>query len=245
MSILREICKDLPEGKIDRIGVGSHWVAMVMKNNGYQRCGLASNPFRDQDLEVPVQMELDAMHEDRVLSYDRMAEQHPSFFSSIWVAAINSLLPWHPEQWVDANAGEVIAEKGEGKRVALVGHFPFVSNLRDEVGELNVLELNPQEGDLEADKAPEVIPQADVVAITSMALINGTMENLLSLCPPSAYVIVLGPSTPLSPVMFDYGVDMLCGSIVENIDPVITSVLDGDHFRQIKSNGVRLVTVTK
>jgi len=68
---------------------------------------------------------------------------------------------------------------------------------------------------------------------------------LLSLCSPDAYVIMLGPSTPLSPLLFAHGIDMLCGSIVERIDPVLDGIISGNGFRQIKPLGVRLVTMEK
>jgi len=126
-----------------------------------------------------------------------------------------------------------------------VGHFPFVPDLREQVGTLHVLELRPQEGDLHASEAPHILPQADVVAITSMAFVNGTIDGLLSLCSSDAYVIVLGPSTPLSPLLFEHGINMLCGSIVEIIDPVLDSIRSGNGFRQIKRHGVRLVTIEK
>ncbi|MFO8011204.1 MAG: DUF364 domain-containing protein [Dehalococcoidia bacterium] len=43
------------------------------------------------------------------------------------------------------------------------------------------------------------MPRADVVAITSTSLINHTFEDLIQLCDANALVIMLGPSTPLSP----------------------------------------------
>jgi uncharacterized protein (DUF4213/DUF364 family) len=153
------------------------------------------------------------------------------------------LLPQHPETWVDLNAEEVIAEHGADKRVALIGHFPFVDRLRPRVGELTVLELNPRPGDLPDSAAKEVIPTADVVAITSMTLLNHTLDGLLELCSPQAYVIMLGPTTPLSPVLFNYGISLLCGSVVTAIDPVLRAVRQGGNFRQIHRAGVRLVSV--
>jgi uncharacterized protein len=163
--------------------------------------------------------------------------------ASVGMACLNATIPPIPEWWTTINAGEMIASKGRGKRVALIGHFPFVSELKSQVGELDVLELKPGEGDLPADEAPQVIPRADIVAITSMAFINGTMQGLLDLCSPKATVIVLGPSTPLSPVLFEHGVHMLCGSIVEKIDPVLEKVAAGEGFQKIQHCGVRLVTM--
>jgi uncharacterized protein (DUF4213/DUF364 family) len=85
----------------------------------------------------------------------------------------------------------------------------------------------------------------DVVAITGMTLLNQTLEGLLKLCSPKAYVILLGPSTPLSPVLFNYGVDIISGSIVEKIDPVLQVISQGGNFRQVHRAGVKLVNIEK
>ena len=117
--------------------------------------------------------------------------------------------------------------------------------MKDRVGELVVIERNPRPGDLPAAAAEDVIPQAGVVAITGTTWINQSLEELLALCSPQAHVILLGPSTPLSPILFDHGVDLLCGSIVEKIDPVKRVVLQGGNFRQVHRAGVKLVTISK
>jgi len=145
---------------------------------------------------------------------------------------------------VELNAGDWLAERGQGKRVAVVGSFPFIPRLREEVGELWVLERHPSEGELLAEEARNVIPQADIVAITGTALINHTLDELLALCRPESSVMILGGSTPLSPVLFDYGVDVLSGTLVVNTDLVLTLISQGATFRQIKGPGVRLLTMT-
>jgi len=124
------------------------------------------------------------------------------------------------QRWRDLNAEEVIANQGAGKTVALIGSFPFVSRLRSCVGELFVLELQPKDNELPAEAAPDILPQADVIAITSMTLINHSLENLLNLCKPQSTVLLLGPSTPLSPMLFEHGIDVLSGSVVTDIDGV-------------------------
>jgi uncharacterized protein (DUF4213/DUF364 family) len=145
------------------------------------------------------------------------------------------------DNWFESNAGEILAENGKGKRLVMVGRFPFTEGLRTKVDDLVVLEQTPGPEDLPADQAQKVIPQADVVAITGMALINHTMEKLLALCQPKAFVIVLGPSSPLSPVLFEYGVNIISGAVVDQIEPVMRVVTQGGNFRQIHKAGVRLV----
>lgn len=163
---------------------------------------------------------------------------------AIGMAALNALLPL-PDQAAcgELNAEEVIAQRGAGKAVALIGHFPFVPRLRERVGRLSVLELRPHGDDLPASAAPEVIPQADVLAITGTTLINGTFAGLMALRRPDALVLVLGPTTPLSPILFDYGIHLVSGAVVENIPAVLRAVSQGANFRQVHQAGVRLVTL--
>ncbi len=245
MNLLKEIYSGLPDAKVERVCIGTHWTAVVVDLDGVRHCGLGSNPIHDFQMDNALRTkvaELDTMSAHELCE---LTNGHTPPFTSVGLAAINALLQGQPKRWVERNAGEVIAQKGKGKNVALIGHFPFVPELHHQVGKLDVLELRPKDGDLHASEAPHIIPKADVVAITSMAFVNGTMDGLLSLCSPDAYVILLGPSTPLSPLLFAHGIDMVCGSIVERIDPVLDGIISGNGFRKIKPLGVRLVTMEK
>ena len=159
------------------------------------------------------------------------------------VAALNALLEVDEPALTEANAGEIVLERGRDKRVAIVGHFPFIERVRAEAAECWVLELKPAPGDLPASRAPEVLPQADVVALTGTSLLNHTFEDLIGLCRPDAFVLLLGPSTPLTPVLFETGVDAISGTLVADADRVLRSGGQGATFRQIKrGGGLRLLT---
>ncbi len=82
--------------------------------------------------------------------------------------------------------------------------------------------------------ADTIIPQADVVGITGTALTNHTLEHLLELCSPRAYVVILGDTAPLSPLFFDYGVDAVCGTAVVDTEQALRCVSQGATFRQIQ-----------
>jgi hypothetical protein len=115
--------------------------------------------------------------------------------------------------------------------------------LKAQLGSLAVLEIDPRPGELPAASAHEVIPGADVVAITGTTLINGSFERLLDLCSSRAFVILLGPSSPLDPSLFDHGVDLICGAMVANIEQVLQAVRQGANFRQVHQAGVRLTSL--
>jgi uncharacterized protein (DUF4213/DUF364 family) len=163
--------------------------------------------------------------------------------AALGMATVNALLEVDDALWIDRNASEEIIQRGTGKRVVIVGHFPFIPKVRRAVGHLDVLELDPGADELSPAAAAEVIPQADVVAITGTSLVNKTFDGLIQHCRPDAFVLVLGPTSPLSPVLFDYGVDLIAGTRV--VDPVLamTVVGQGAIFRQMR--GVKLVTMAK
>ena len=67
----------------------------------------------------------------------------------------------------------------------------------------------------------------------------------MALCRREGLVLVLGPSTPLSPIMFNHGVHLLSGSMVEDVEAVLRTVSQGANFRQLHQQGVRLVTMQR
>lgn len=109
---------------------------------------------------------------------------------------------------------EVIA----GKRVAVIGHFPDIEAAAERCT-LTVLERNPKDGDLPDFAAEYVLPEQDFVFITGVTLTNKTLPRLLTLS-ARATVILMGPSVPLVPWWFDYGVDVLAGMVVLDPDRV-------------------------
>ncbi len=225
--------------------IGAFWTAVVLEDG---RCGLAS-VLRDDDHhrcgQDPVR-EAGHLHGRSARELAELARSDSLLEASIGLAAINALLDVDEEACVELNAEQVILEQGAGKDVAIVGHFPFIPRVREAARQLWVLEQRPGQGDLPAEAAPEVIPQADVVAITGTTLINHTFEELMELCRPEAFVLVLGPTTPLSSVLFDYGADVISGTLVTDPEIVLRYVSQGASFRQIKrSKGVKLLTMTR
>jgi uncharacterized protein (DUF4213/DUF364 family) len=245
MNLIDDLLATLPDGSIQEVRVGAFWTAVVVETAGQQRCGLAST-LRDEDYHHGWGPTVRAAGSLMTRSAQELAELARScrpMETAIGMATINALLPMQEELWVDGNAEEVIAQHGAGKRVALVGHFPFIPRIRERVGDLLVLEQQPRGEELPAEAAHRVIPRADVVALTGTTLLNHTFQELMALCRPWTLVLVLGPSTPLSPVMFDYGVHLLSGSVVEDVEAVVRAVSQGANFRQIHQHGVRLVTM--
>jgi len=163
--------------------------------------------------------------------------------AGIGMAALNSMLDIDYESLTDVNAKLIIADRAAGKNLVVVGHFPFVERLRSKVRNLWVMEKEPREGDLSEEEGYQVLAEADVVAITGSSLINHTFERIVRSCRLGSYKIILGPSTPLSPIIFDSGIDAIGGTLVEDESRVLSMVEEGFPFRRLK--GVRTVVMAK
>ncbi len=141
--------------------------------------------------------------------------------ASIGVAALNSMMK--PRGKKNINAQDLIIEESQNKKVTMVGKFPKIDEIRSVAKELWVLEsnqslTNPKEGIITDSGAEYVFPGSDIIIITGSTLINKGLERYLNLAKQEdAYTIVMGPSTTMSDVLFDYGADMLAG--VELLDP--------------------------
>jgi len=233
------------DAPVRQILVGAFWTAVVLDTDPL-RCGLASTLRAETGGPWPPVVRAGRLMEKSGRELAEMLRSDRILEASIGMAAANALLEVGEEAMPEVNAGEIIIERGAGCNVAIVGHFPFADRVREAADQCWVLELHPGPGDLPAEQASEVLPQADVVALTGTSLVNHTFEELVGLCRPDAFVLLLGPSTPLSPVMFEAGLDALSGTVVDDVEQVLLSVGQGATFRQIKRRGgLRLLTWVK
>jgi uncharacterized protein (DUF4213/DUF364 family) len=183
------------------------------------------------------------LHEQSARQLAALIHSSRSLEISIGLAALNSLISIDSDSLTELNAKDLLLKRGAGKNVAVIGHFPFMEALRDVAAQLWVLELQPQPGDWPAEAAPKLLPQASVIGLTANTLMNGTFNSLYPLFPPDALVVMMGPSTPMSPVLFDYGVSVLAG--VQVIDPPLVLRQVGQASPLRRADGLRRCTMIR
>ncbi len=237
MKLLDDLISTLNEdSRVKEIHACVFWTAVLSRH-----CGLASSFHEEHPYHRPVR-DVGSLTGKSALELAEYARSDNPLEASIGMAAINSLIDVDEARCVEENAFDILAREGMDKKIAIVGHFPWIPKLRAVARKLWVIEQRPEEEDLPAEAAESILPQADVVGITGTSFINHTVEKLLELS-KSSFTIMVGPTSPLSPVLFDYGVDVIAGVKVVEPEKTIRCISEGAIFSQIE--GVKLVTMAK
>lgn len=240
MKILEDIISSLNHNaEVKDIRQGLFHTGVVTRN-----CGLAATLPRDALKQSPPLVKSPGFLLDKTaFELVNMAFSESILEAAIGIAAINSLLDIDESKCSELNARELIMEKGKNKNIAIIGHFPFIPKLKEIARRLWVIENNPKQGDYPAESAEELIPQADVLAITGTSITNHSLEDLLKLKKKSSFTVVLGDSAVLSPLLFDYGIDAVAGTKVIDSELALRCVSQGANFRQTK--GTKRLIMTK
>ncbi len=237
MKILDDIISSITEDSVVReVHSCVLWTAVVSRN-----CGLAST-FREEHPHHGRVRDAGNLRGKSALELAGYAKSDNLLEASIGMATINSLIDIDEDKCVTENALDALARKGRDKNIAIVGHFPWITDLRKVARKLWVIEQRPREEDLPAEAAEDILPKADVVGLTGTSFINHTIEKLLDLSKGS-FIVLVGPTSPLSPVLFDYGVDIIAGTKVVDPEKAIRCISEGAMFRQVE--GVELVNMAK
>lgn len=242
MKILNAVLSILDnDAPVDDIVRGLYWTAVVSRS-----CGLSSTLFRDCAPDHSAGIESVPMTGRTAAELAQLALSGDIGKASLGLAAINSMIPVDPSRCTEVNAADILMERGKGRNVSVIGHFPFVDDLRKVAENLWVMEKWQKPGDYPEQDASRYLPQSDVIAISSTTLINHTLEGLLPLCPKGSLTMLLGPSTPMTDILFDYGIEMISGSLVTDEPLALTYIKRGANFRQLKRSGaIRLLTFEK
>jgi uncharacterized protein len=225
--------------EVTELCVGAFFTAVVSRG-----CGLASTMRgRCCGHEGPSVHNAGSLLPQGARALARQALSGSEMEASIGLAALNSLLEVDESRLADVNASDLLFQRATGRRVALIGDFPFVPELGRRALELWTLDLREPGPEGELERLMARLPEADVCAITGTTLINHTLPDIVDRLRPDCFRLMLGPTTPLSPVLFEYGLDVLSGVVVTDPQRAMACVRQGAGFRQIE--GRRLVSMVR
>ncbi len=164
--------------------------------------------------------------------------QAPSLTArALAVASLNAACPSFHSPGLASRAQDLIAQRAQASNasIALIGHFHFGEDFKALGLQVETYELDHrcEPGDIPVSLAPERLKTADIVVMTSSTLVTHATEDLIAWARPDAYKVIVGPSVPLSPCLWDAGIDAVCGSRIRDARQVLLAVRQGANHKQL------------
>ncbi|MDR1487717.1 MAG: DUF364 domain-containing protein [Deltaproteobacteria bacterium] len=168
--------------------------------------------------------------------------------ASVGLAAINASLTVDfqsgnfDSKLQHGNAFDLFQQNVKGRKVAVIGHFPHLDKLSSLALRFTIFERQPLAGDLPDMASEYLLPEQDVVFMTGSSIINKTAPRLLELA-RNAETYLVGPSVPLCPELFQYGIKVLSGTIALDYDSLAKDVetCGTIHFNKTLTKQVNLI----
>lgn len=160
------------------------------------------------------------------------------FERAIACAAVNAHWNRYDTEASPANGLDLIENRGQ--HTVVIGRFPGVM---DRYPGIALVEREPRHGEHPESALPNLLPNAQFVAVTASCIGNGSMPGILALC-QDAFVLIIGPSTPLTPALFDHGVDVLSGFVACDIENLARAVSEGAAVSALRLYG-RYATIRR
>ena len=128
-----------------------------------------------------------------------------------------------------------------GKTVVIGALVPMLKKLITAGADFKVLEMDNRalkgkelEHYAPADDASKYLPDADLLVITGVTILNDTLPDLLKIVKPGAKIVVTGPTASMLPdAFFERGVTTMGGILVTKPDEVLDIISEGGsgyHF---------------
>lgn len=165
-----------------------------------------------------------------------------AYYNSIEVAKSNGVTIGDAMHVEDRIYDPFIMSQNEirGKKVAVLGHFPHITTLLAPICEMKIIAGDfPKDDDYPPTAVEFLFPESDFIFIGSSSFIDKTLPRLLELARNAKKVTIVGPSTTLAPLLFDYGVADLSGFVIKD-NPRAMRIVKGAENGKIFSVGQKV-----
>ena len=226
-----DLVQGVEDAEVRRVVIGAKWI-LVETTAG--AIGLAARPSAAAAAEVPTPeswagRSLKALAAQTARGWDALEV-------AIGMAALNAHYN-HAGVTGPATNGLDLYAGTEG-RVVVVGGFP---QLAQRLPRAQVIEMDPGPGQYPEPACDWLLPGADAAVVTASSLANRTLPRLLT-AGRGTRLALIGPGTPLTPRLFDYGIETLSGFVAENVPALVDVILAGGSSKQFHVHG-RFVTL--
>lgn len=216
--LYRDLALTVPDDDVQQIVCGPRWI-MVQGPSG---TGLAYLPRSPRELmpQLPRLARLSLRQlAGLCLSWDPVE-------MALGIAAINA----HTNRFdLEGQAGNGVQDFSHAAgRVVAIGAFPGLGNILPHCA---VIETDPRPGEFPIVAMDTLLPGCAAAVVNSSALINRNLPRILRLAQGSRVALV-GPSTPLTPRLYAYGLDRLGGLVVRDTGGLAAAIRSGATPRE-------------
>ena len=122
------------------------------------------------------------------------------------------------------------------QKVTIIGHFPHIMTLLAPICEMKIIAGEiPQDDDYPVPAADYLLPESDFVFIGSSSFIEKTLPRYLALSKNAKKVTLVGPSTTLAPLLFEYGAADLSGFVVKDFSRAIRLIKGAENGKMFST----------
>lgn len=207
-----DLVQSIPEGiAVDRLLIGYNWVLV----RAGKLCGIARSPDRGTEGARTIRPDAGFVGQELrqlagyLLSLDPLSR-------ALGLAAVNAF--WNR---ADADYPSLAARGGfaaiepPGDGLVIIGGF---RGAQRRLPNARIVEREPKPGDIDAADAAPALQTAKTLAITAQTLMNASLTPLLKSAGSSARKLLVGPSAPLCPLLFEHGIDELSAAVILDAD---------------------------
>ncbi|MEZ4908297.1 MAG: DUF364 domain-containing protein [Saprospiraceae bacterium] len=129
-----------------------------------------------------------------------------------------------------------IIELNDYNNIVMVGAFnSYIRKISESGCNLRVLELDEnafmphhKKFYVPADQYKNILPEADLIIVTGLTLVNNTFDDLLKYIPKESMSVVIGPSASMVPdIFFRNDINMIGGTLITDVDKLFQLVSQG------------------
>jgi len=208
--LYHDLALGVPHDEVRRISCGQRWIMI----EGPHGAGLAYLPQNPKELVKW----LPAYRQASLGQLAALSQSWDGLEMAVGLAAINA----HYNRFdLDGHLGNgAHLFRREIARMVAVGVFP---GMAETLPNAMVIKHEPGRGEYPLEAMDNLLPGCGGVVVTASNIANRKLPRILRLS-QGARTAVVGPATPLTPRLFNYGVDVLGGLVISDPEGLAQAV---------------------
>lgn len=201
---------------VRRVVVGIHWIAVESRF-----IGIAPTYTARRDADIA---QAGSLAGRSALEMARRLRTGDPLEAALGLAALNSLVE---PTGTPGSVLEAITRKALRKQVTLIGKFPSYDQVVSVSRRAHMIRMSPPVDRFALPPDRTRVPtETELVVVDAAVLIDGDLDNILEDA-KDMEVVIRGPATPMTDLLFEHGVSLLGGVRVVDGEKLLRSVMEG------------------